>query len=94
MVVGACVIELHLPGVRSLKGKRRRLKPLLARLQREFNLAVAEVDYNDLWQSAQVVVVGVANAPRPVEAQLQQAVRWIEHHRPDLDVIDYQIEWR
>jgi uncharacterized protein YlxP (DUF503 family) len=41
MVIGICNVELHLPGNGSLKGKRSILKPLLARLRREFNLAAA-----------------------------------------------------
>ena len=94
MMVGACVIELHLPGVRSLKEKRRHLKPLLIRLQKEFNLAVAEIGYNDIWQSAQIAIVGVANNRTHVEAQLQRAVAWIEHNRPELNIVDYEIEWR
>ncbi|HHN94396.1 MAG TPA: DUF503 domain-containing protein, partial [Anaerolineae bacterium] len=52
MTVGLCSIELYLPGSGSLKGKRSRLKPLLHRLRREFNLAAAETAHNDLWQSA------------------------------------------
>lgn len=94
MMVGACLIELHLPGVQSLKGKRRSLKSLLARLRREFNLAVAEVGHNDLWRSAQIALVAVANERAPIEAQLQRAIVWIERNRPDLDVVDFQIEWR
>jgi uncharacterized protein YlxP (DUF503 family) len=50
MVIGACRVRLHLPGNQSLKGKRSRLKPILARLPREFNLAAAEIDLQDIWQ--------------------------------------------
>jgi uncharacterized protein len=37
-MIGQLTIYLHLPGCASLKEKRGRLKPLLARLHREFNL--------------------------------------------------------
>ena len=93
-MVGACIIELHLPGVRSLKDKRRHLKPLLIRLQNEFNLAAAEIGYNDVWQSAQIAIVDVANNRTHVESQLQRAVAWIERNCPELDIVDYEIEWR
>jgi hypothetical protein len=43
MVIGACSLELHLPGNGSLKGKRQVIKSLLARLRKEFNVSVAEV---------------------------------------------------
>jgi len=92
MVIGACHVELHLPGNGSLKGKRGILKPLLARLRREFNLAAAEVGYHDVWQSAEVALVTVANDAGYVHAVLERTVRWIEAHRPEVQVVDWQIE--
>ncbi len=92
MVIGACNVELHLPGNGSLKGKRSILKPLLTRLRREFNLAVAEVARNDAWQSAEIGFVTVANDAGRVHAVLERAVRWIEIHHPEVQVVDWQIE--
>lgn len=85
-------MELHLPGNGSLKGKRSRLKPLLNRMRREFNLATAEVDLHDVWQSSVVGLVTVSNDPGRVHAVLERAVRWIEVHHPDLQVVDWGIE--
>ena len=92
MVIGACSVELHLPGNGSLKGKRSILKPLLARLHREFNLAAAEVGYQDVWQSAEIALVTVANDTGYVHAVLERAARWIETQRPEVQVVDWQIE--
>lgn len=93
MVIGACSIELRLPGNRSLKEKRRVLKPILTRLRREFNVSTAEVGYNDLWQMAEIALVTVANNdPGYVHASLEETVRWIETHRPDVQIVDYHIE--
>lgn len=92
MIVGICSVELHLPGNGSLKGKRSRLKPLLTRLRREFNLAAAEVGCNDLWQSAELAFTTVANDAGHVHAVLERAVRWIETHCPEVQVVDWQIE--
>jgi uncharacterized protein YlxP (DUF503 family) len=92
MVIGACSVELHLPGNGSLKGKRSILKPILTRLRREFNLASAEVGGNDLWQSAEVAFVTVANDAGRAHAVLEQAVRWIETHHPEVQVVDWEIE--
>ena len=92
MVICACSVELHLPGNGSLKGKRRILKPLLARLRREFNLATAEVAYQDVWQSAEVAFVTIANDPGRVHAVLERAVRWIETYHPEVQVVDWEIE--
>jgi uncharacterized protein YlxP (DUF503 family) len=92
MIIGACIVDLHLPGNGSLKGKRSILKPLLLRLRKEFNLAAAEVDYHDVWQSARIALVSVSTDAGQVQRLLQQSVHWIEGHRPDLTVIDWQIE--
>ena len=94
MVIGACRLQLHLPGCNSLKEKRALLKPLLARLHREFNVAVAEVDFLDVWRSAGLAIVAVTNATGNVEAELEHIVHWIEHNRPELEVVDAQFELR
>jgi uncharacterized protein YlxP (DUF503 family) len=92
MIIGTCVVELYLPGNGSLKGKRSILKPLLLRLRKEFNLAAAEVDYHDVWQSAQIALVSVSTDAGHVQKMLERAVQWIESHRPDLTVVDWRIE--
>ncbi len=91
MIVGTCLIELHLEGNGSLKGKRAVLKPLLARLHREFNVSAAEIDHHDRWQSAAIALACVANDAAHVEQVLNSAVQWIEHHRPEVQVVDWQI---
>jgi uncharacterized protein YlxP (DUF503 family) len=94
MVIAACRLQLHLPGCSSLKEKRSLLKPLLARLHREFNVAVAEVDLQDVWQSATLAIVAVSNEAPPVQSQLQHIVGWIERNRPEVEVVDAQFELR
>ncbi len=92
MIVGTCTVELHLEGNGSLKGKRAALKPLLARLHKEFNLSAAEIDHHDRWRSATIALACVANDQAHVEQVLNTAVQWIEHNRPDLQVVDWQME--
>ena len=92
MVIGACTIHLYLPGNGSLKGKRSILKPLLAHLRREFEVAAAEVGENDVWQSAEIALAAVANESGHVHALLERAVHWIEAHHPEVQVVDWTIE--
>lgn len=92
MIIGACKVELHLPGNGSLKGKRSILKPLIAHLRREFNLAIAEVAHNDAWQSAEVALVTVSNHQDHAHVVLERAVHWIEVHHPEVQVVDWEIE--
>jgi uncharacterized protein YlxP (DUF503 family) len=92
MHVAALTIEIMIPGCTSLKQKRSRLKPLLSRLHREFNVSTAEIDHNDHHTSAVIACVVVANDVRHVQRLLSRIPPWIEKHRPDLEIIDDQIE--
>lgn len=94
MIIGAVCVRLYLPGCHSLKEKRSVLKPLLARLHREFNVAAAETDLQDVWQSAELAVVAVANQGTHVEIDLRHIVDWIEHNRPEVEVVDASFELR
>ena len=92
MVVATCVIKLNLDGVHSLKGKRRILKSILARYPHHFNVAVAEVDYQDVWQTAVIGLVTVGNDAGHLHSVLERAVAWLEQQRPDVPIDDYMIE--
>ena len=92
MIVGICTIQLRLDGNHSLKGKRSQIKPLLARLHKEFNIAVAEVGQQDAWDAAEIGLAAVGNERAHVDRVLQQAVTWIENSRLDWQLVDYQIE--
>jgi len=61
MVVGTLEIHIRMDGCRSLKDKRRVLRPLIERLRRDFHVAVAEVGDNDLWNVATIGVSCVAS---------------------------------
>ena len=92
MVVGVCTITLRLPGNGSLKGKRSVVKSLTARMRRQFNVSVAEVAAQDSWQTAIIGVACVSSDNRYAHGLLERALRWIEESRPDLEIVDYEIE--
>lgn len=92
MVIGTCTIELYLPTAHSLKGKRSIIKSIAGRVRREFNVSIAEIDYNDVWHSAMLGVVTVSNDAAYAHGLLTRVVHWIEHHRPDVEVVDFCME--
>jgi uncharacterized protein YlxP (DUF503 family) len=92
MHVGTCTIHLTLHGVHSLKGKRRILKSVLTRVARQYNVAVAEIDHQDVWQTAVICLVTVGNDSGKVHSVLEHAVAWIQRQRPDIPIDDYYIE--
>lgn len=93
MFVATCLITLELDGVRSLKEKRSIIKPVIARLQREFNLSVAEVDGHDTWGMAVIGLAAVGNDKAYLHSLLEKSVAWVETHRPDAPIAAYRIEF-
>ncbi|HET9588876.1 MAG TPA: DUF503 domain-containing protein [Anaerolineales bacterium] len=91
-MIGTLTIHLHLPACSSLKEKRGRIKPLTARLHREFNVSVAEVDLQDKWQEAVIACVMVGNGRGYLESALQNVAKWVESNWTDGDVIEQKIE--
>ncbi len=94
LTIGVCTLHLILPGAGSLKQKRGRLKPLLHQLRRRFNVAAAEVGAQDVWQTAEVAIVAVANDSAHVYAVLEKAVHWVEDTAREVQVYDWEVELR
>jgi uncharacterized protein YlxP (DUF503 family) len=77
MTVGIARVTLFLPEVHSLKEKRMVLRRVKDRAQQKFNLAIAEVGENDLWQQAVLGLAVVGSGRRFVESALDEVVRFI-----------------
>ena len=92
MTVGVCRVWLRLPENHSLKGKRQVVKSLLARLHNKFNVAAAEVDDNDRWQTVSLGVTCMTNSERHVHQIMAQVTAFIQAERPDAELIDYRTE--
>ena len=92
MTLGVLTLQLHIPGCSSLKEKRSRLKPLLSRLHKEFNISVAEMDHNDAWREAAIACALVSNDQVQAQRALQQVIKWIETYWPDVQVETEHLE--
>jgi len=91
-VIGLLTLHLRLPGCASLKEKRGRIKPLLARLRREFNLSTAELDRQDAWGETVLGCAMLGNDAAHLQSALETVDRWVTAHWTDGDVIDTRIE--
>jgi uncharacterized protein len=78
MVVGTLAITLQVPDSSSLKEKRQVVRSLTSRLRNTFNVAVAEVGDQNLWQSAVIGVVCVSADARHADEMCQKALRFVE----------------
>jgi uncharacterized protein YlxP (DUF503 family) len=91
-LIGVLSIHLHLPGCASLKEKRGRLKPLLARLHKEFNVSAAEMEMQDKWQET-IIACGMVGTDRVhLEQSLQTVARWVKSNWADMQVVKENLE--
>ena len=91
MIIGVCTIELRLRESHSLKAKRQIVKSIVTRVKNNFNVAIAEVDYQDKWQRALLGVAVVSTAQDHANGILSKVVNFIESMYM-ADLLDYHIE--
>ncbi len=91
MFVGILRIELYLTDGLSLKDKRMRLRSLLERIKKSFNVSASEVDAQDKWQKAVLGFAFVGNDKVYVNQVLCKVVDFINGDRSS-DIVDYSME--
>ena len=90
--IGVLTLEIRIEGSHSLKDKRHVVKSLKDRLRNKFNVSVAEIDYQDLWQRALIAAVTVASDHSHAELVLQSVEREaVELLGPQL--VSASVEW-
>jgi len=92
MNVGVCRIELRLAENLSLKGKRRVLKSITTRVRNKFNVSVAEVGNQNLWQLATLGICCVSNNSRYTNEVLSKVVDFVVNSRFEVEILNYEME--
>ena len=92
MNVGVCRIELRLPENLSLKGKRQVLKSITTRVKSKFNVSIAEVNNQELWQLATLGICCVSNNSRHTNEVLSKVVDFVVDSRFEVEILNYEIE--
>ncbi len=92
MNIGVCKIELRLPGNLSLKGKRRVLKSITTRIKSKFNVSIAEVNDQELWQLATLGICYVSNNSRHTNEVLSKVMDFVVDGRFEVEILNYEIE--
>jgi uncharacterized protein YlxP (DUF503 family) len=80
MVIGLLSLEIHFPYSQSLKDKRKELNSLKDRIRQKYNVALAELDYQDTWQRTKLGIVTLSSQPAVVENTLAKILRDVEDH--------------
>jgi uncharacterized protein YlxP (DUF503 family) len=92
MYAAALRVELRVPNVQSLKGKRAVVKSVLSQIGQQKGLGASEVDHQNLWQRATLGVAAVA----PQAGQLERIIHGLERElrrRPDIEVLDIHVAY-
>ena len=94
MHIAVAHINLRVPESRSLKTRRQAARSLIQRIRGRFNVSVAQdagVDGN-AWQSVTLAVSCVGVSADQTRSLIDDIVDFVIEARPDLEVLDYQIE--
>jgi len=92
MHVAVVRIELHIPAARSLKEKRAVVKPVVEGIRQRFSLSVAETDFQDKWQRAEIGVAVVSPTVGHAQEVVDTVERWV-WSRADLEVSRFETGW-
>jgi uncharacterized protein YlxP (DUF503 family) len=91
MVVGVCKIDFLIHDNHSLKGKRRVVKTIIGKVKSRFNLSIAEVDHNDLWQKGSIGISIIGNDRNVLNSMLDKILNYIESLNL-VDIVDHSFE--
>lgn len=91
-MIGYAEFEIMIHDTHSLKEKRAVLQRIVTRLRQKYNVAVAEVDFQDLWQRAKLAVVTVSSSRAASEKELQKILKFVDSF-PEIERTITDIEW-
>lgn len=92
MPIGVLTLEIGLPYSHSLKEKRAVLQKMRDRLRARFNVAIAELDHQDVWQHATLGVVSISNSRSLLESTFRQVLEESEKILGQ-DVVSHDLEF-
>lgn len=73
-------VECLLYNTHSLKDKRSVLKKVMNKLRKDFNIAITELDFHDLWQRTKFGIVTISTSYAHAEQMMQEILRVIDEN--------------
>ncbi len=92
MVVGICKIDFLIHGNHSLKGKRKVVKAIVGKVSSRFNISIAEVEHNDLWQRGSLGIAAIGNDEKFINSMLDKILNFIDGLNL-VDIVDHTFEF-
>ncbi|AST92018.1 DUF503 domain-containing protein [Sutcliffiella cohnii] len=84
--------ECIIYNAQSLKDKRAVLQRVLTRLKQRFNISVAEMDYQDLWQRTKIAIVAVSASQQMLDKELNKVLQYIDSF-PEWERAETSFDW-
>lgn len=71
-------VEFIIPTAHSLKEKRAVLQRMITRTKQKFNVSVAEIDHQDVWQRTRLALVAVSSSKASAEREINHALHFLQ----------------
>ncbi|MFS0574184.1 DUF503 domain-containing protein [Sporosarcina sp. 179-K 3D1 HS] len=81
-----------IPEAASLKEKRSVLKRMTDRVKNAYNVSIAEIDHQDLWQRTTIALVATASSTDAAEREVRRAIRFLESN-PEWEMSDLSLDY-
>ncbi|AST07495.1 hypothetical protein AF2641_11755 [Anoxybacillus flavithermus] len=91
-MIGYVACECIIYDVQSLKEKRAVLQRIVTRLKQKYNISVAEIDYQDVWQRTKLGIVAITAERTATEQELQRALQFLDSF-PEIERTVTIFEW-
>lgn len=91
MMIVYAEFEFVIPTSHSLKDKRAILQRMMTRTKQKFNVALAEIDHQDVWQRTRIAVVTVSSSKDVAHGEIERIRSFMESN-PEWELIDSFIE--
>lgn len=85
-------VEFIIPDAHSLKEKRAVLQRMITRAKQKFNVSVAEIDHQDVWQRTKIAVVTVASSRQAAEREIDQVLHFLQSN-PSWELLEFSREF-
>jgi uncharacterized protein len=92
LILATIVVEAMIYNSHSLKDKRSVTKSVSIRMRQRFNVSIAEIGYQDVWQRTEWAIVSIGSERKQVEKELQRAISLLETY-DDLELTKITWEW-
>jgi uncharacterized protein YlxP (DUF503 family) len=91
-MIGFVACECLIYDAQSLKEKRAVLQRIMTRLKQKYNISVAEIDHQNVWQRTTLGIVAITSNRVTTERELQRALALIDSF-PELERTVTTFEW-